>query len=242
MPTTILNPSGPGPFDEWEVIGDLPGWEATQKGSGDVFRIRTQTVTNRSYYYAGTGYMPYWGAVSAVTVHYRARQTVAGAGGAIHVSIIRNGIEELVSGPHFFTNTDWVDGETRVRSDWLTVFRFGPDGIGELGIGPIVFVAPSSGYVEVSEMWLEVEYLNTDWYYDPFDMALPDAIVGEEDWSTAGAQLAFLTLDDYLEILDLSAVDYRVYYRQNLDWPDQYLTDLETRLICYQKPATDGFF
>ena len=245
MPRTILDTTGPGPQQDWEVISALPGWEAVQRGSGDANRIRSQVNFDKGYFHCGAGWMPYYGEITAITLYYRARMSLPATTGTIYTTIIRHGIEEHQNGPIVLTSTNWVDSHIRVRADWIMGTRFNPFGVGDLGVGVFMFSSPTAGYVEVSELWLEVEYLDSTTVYDPtLTLSLPDALTGDMQWITNGTEIALITGSEQLSIFDNNPADYRSYERTDLVYPEQYVTELETRIEVYFVPffVSTGFF
>ena len=245
MPRTILDTTGPGPQQDWEVVSALPGWEAVQRGSGDANRIRSQVNFDKGYFHCGTGWMPYYGEITAVTLYYRARLSLPATTGTFYTTIIRNGVEEHQNGPIVLTSTNWVEGSVRARGDWIMGTRFNPFGVGDLGVGVFLCSAPGVGYVEVAELWLEVEYLDSATVYDPtITLSLPDALTGDMQWTTNGTQVALIAGSEHLSIFDNSPTDYRSYERTGIVYPEQYVTELETRIEVYLAPffVSTGFF
>jgi len=229
MPATILDTQAIGPVQDWEVIGSVPAYEAVRRGSGDARYVRSNTTSGKTYYSAGAGYMPYYGSITAVTLYYRIRLSQPGFAVAF-ATMLRNGVEEHLEAIAL-TTTTWIDGHVRVSGDWITGIRFNPAGVGDLGPGAFVWIAPAAGYIEVSELWLEVEYLDSPTTYDPMlTPVLPDFVTGDMAWSTAGTQIAIIVAGDILRIIDTSLVDYRSYYRSDLVLPEQYITEIETRV------------
>lgn len=245
MPRTILDTTGPGPQQDWEVLGAVPGWEAVQRGSGDAHRIRSQVDFDKGYFHCGAGWMPYYGEITAVTIYYRARVSDPATTGTFYVTIIRNGIEAHQDGPIVLTSTNWVDGHVRARGDWIMGTRFNPFGVGDLGAGVFLWASPASGYLEVSELWLEVEYIDSATVYDPMiTLTLPDALTGDMQWTTNGTQPAIITGSEHLSIFDNNPADYRSYERTDIIYPEQYITELEARLEVFFVPflVSTGFF
>ena len=78
MPRTILDTSGPGPLQEWDVLGPGSGWEMVKRGSGDAYRIQGDQLSQKGYFHCGAGWMPYYGEISAVTLYYRMRLNTPG--------------------------------------------------------------------------------------------------------------------------------------------------------------------
>ncbi len=238
MPQTILDTSKAGLTSDWDIVGPVPGWEAVRRGSGDTLLARSQTLNHKFSYECGTGFAPPYGMIPAVTIHFRCRQTVAGAGSVLNFMFIRNGIELFGFPAVALTTSSWVEASFRLRSDWLTAGRFTQGGVGEIGVGAQVWLAPATGWVEVSEIWCTVEYLATDTTYDPMDGTLPAAIVGDEVWALNGTQPNAITAaPEYLDLADASAVDYVSFTRADIVLPEQYVTDLETFLDFYSLAA-----
>jgi hypothetical protein len=216
-----------------------------QRGSGDSLKIRSQVLFDKGYFHCGGGWMPYYGEITAITVYYRGRVSEPATTGTIYTTIIRNGIEAHQNGPIVFTSTNWVDGYIRVRGDWILGTRFNPFGVGHLGVGAFMFALPASGYVEISELWLEVEYIDSATVYDPMiTLTLPDALTGDMQWTTNGTQTAIITPSEHLSIFDNNPADYRSYERTDLVYPEQYITELESRFEVYFVPfiVSTGFF
>jgi len=180
--------------------------------------------------------------VMALTVHYRLRQTVA-VGAAVELYITQGGVDQsagnvVVPPP----TTAWIEGVKRVRQDWTTTQRFSLIDIAELGVGVHMVTGPAAGQIEVSQLWVEVEYVNTFQLYDPFDGALPDAITGPLDWQTAiGSQAAVITGDNYLQITDASPIDTKAYLHVDYDgmvaFNNQYVVEMETRFSVVDTTA-----
>lgn len=246
MPRTILDTSGPGPQQDWDVLGPGPGWEMVKRGSGDAYRIQGDQLSQKGYFHCGAGWMPYYGEISAITLYYRMRLDTPGQSATAYSTLLRNGIEEFQNGPLVLTNTNWIDGSFRIRHDYITGTRWEPEFVGDLGVGMFLWIPPAVGHVEVSELWLEVEYVDTPTVYDPtLNPVLPDFVSGDLQWNTSGTQLALLIpATDELEIFDNDPVDYRSYERQELDYPEQYATEIVCRMECFFVPffAHTGFF
>ena len=245
MPRIILDTSGPGPVQDWDVLGPGTGWEMVKRGSGDAYRIQGDQSSQKGYFHCGAGWMPYYGEISAITLYYRMRLDTPGQSATAYATLLRNGIEQFQNGLLVLTNTTWVDGSVRVPHDYITGTRWNPEFVGDLGVGMFLWTPPVLGHVEVSELWLEVEYLDSTTVYDPsLNPVLPDFVTGDLQWVTNGTQLATITASERLQIFDNDPVDYRSYERTELYYPEQYVTEIETRLTFFFVPflVHTGFF
>jgi hypothetical protein len=244
MPSVIVDTSGPGPIQDWDVLGPGPGWEMVKRGSGDTYRIQGDQLSQKGYFHCGAGWMPYYGEISAITLYYRARLDTPGQSATVYPTVIRNGLEEF-HGPVVLTNNNWVDGSVRMKQDFIVGTRWTPEFVGDLGVGMFLWIPPAVGHVEVSELWLEVEYIDSTMVYDPtLNPVLPDFVTGDLSWATSGTQLATITVAEDLQIFDNAPLDYRSYERQELNYPEQYVTEIECRMECFFVPFVThtGFF
>ena len=234
MPRLIVPTSAPGTVDNWSLSASASSsWEAVRYGSGDDSFIYTATAGITSDFYCGSGWAPVGGRITAVTLHYRMRVSAATTAN-VNAIITQNSVQHVVGAPVVLTNTTWQDGEIRVREDWTSGVRFTLAEVGALGAGLSVAVAPGAGNIEVSQLWLEVEYIDSMSCYDPFDGALPDAIVGPLDWLPVGTAPTAISVDKYLEITDISATSYKSYLKiitPLTQMRQDYVTEIETRAV-----------
>jgi hypothetical protein len=216
-----------------------------ERGSGDAYRIQGDQLSQKGYFHCGAGWMPYYGEISAVTIYFRARLDIPGQNATIYPTLIRNGIEGFFNAVVLTTTTDWVDGAIRIPKDYITGTRWRPEFVGDLGVGMLLWIPPVAGHVDVSEMWLEVEYVDSATVYDPMsNPVLPDFVTGDLQWATSGTQVATITANERLQIFDNDSIDFRSYERQDLAYPEQYVTEIECRMECFFVPffAHTGFF
>jgi hypothetical protein len=238
MPNQIIQPSAPGSADQWALVGAATSLEAIQKGSGDSSYIESGTLFAYSDFFCGSGAYPVVGKVVGITLHYRLRATVLGSGATVGVAMFRSGFLMSMDPVMAIPNT-WIDGELRVRDSWTTMgSRPLPVDVADLGVGIAIMTAPSSGTIQLSEMWIEVETVDTPYCYDPFSGSLPNVLTGDLHWDTFGTQPVSLTVDKYLEIVDTSNTDFRVFATPSVpvqlipdDVRTSYITEIETRVI-----------
>jgi hypothetical protein len=225
----ILPTTGPGTLDQWGFVGSSTSWAAVVRGSGDTSYIEAAVAPVSSDFFCGSATKQIPGRVVGITLHYRMQASIA-AGASVLFSIFQNGTEYVVS-PAVPVGVGWVNGTFRVREGWATPgVRPSVQDIYNLGVGIRLLAGPALGTVQVSELWVEVETVDTVYCYDPMNGATPDAIVGPLQWPTIGTQPASITVDKYLEIVDSDPVDFRAYY-VNLPVPirDVYTTEIEAR-------------
>ncbi len=235
MPTLPIPTTSDGTHTDWAVNGIADGWEAVLKGSPDSTFVSSAANGQESTFNCGVGWRPTPGRIMALTVHYRMRQTGA-VGATIEMYITQGGTDRsagnVVIAP---AQTDWLEGVVRVREDWTTTQRFSLTDVDALGVGVHMVAAPASGQIEVSQLWVEVEYIDTFYVYDPFDGVLPDAVTGPLQWSTSGTQPVAITGANYLEINDTSAADFRTYLYRELNgvkgFNSSFIVEMETRVI-----------
>ena len=240
MPRTILTTTAPGAQDQWALAGAPTSWEAVGRGSGDTSYIAATAAASLSDFFCGSASYPMPGFVTAVTLHYRMRQTIPGAG-SVDVKIVQGGTPHTV-GTVVLSGTTWTNGEVRVREDWVSGNRFAADEIADLGVGVESVVVPATGALQVSELWLAVEYWNGHMYYDPYWGVTPDLVTGPRMVTTAGTQPASITGSNYLRIDDTSAVDFRGYYHtlaEPLPYRQDYITEWELRCTLSNLAAAD---
>jgi hypothetical protein len=213
MPNQILPTSGPGTSNQWSFVGADTSWQAVARGSGDASYIETLVGAAASDFFCGSGTKASTGRIVGITLHYRIRPTVPLTGAFVLFSLFQAGVQQVVS-PAVPVPSGWVVGEFRIRESWTTPgSRPGLQELADLGVGVSLLAAPASGTVQVSELWVEVETVATPYCYDPFDGALPEALVGPLQWTTIGTQPVSLTPDHYLVIADTSPADLRMYYQ-----------------------------
>lgn len=231
MPRLIVPTSADGAATGWFVSPEYAAWQGVERGSGDNTYIYATAVTTKSTFVCGAGWRPLGGRIMAVTAHYRVRQTQAGAGTKLDIIITQNGTEHIVGVVQPITAA-WVQGEARVREDWTTTTRFTPMDVGDLGIGVSVNTPPSAGQVEVSELWLEVEYVDVPTFYDPYDGVLPSGVLGPLAWISSGGESAAVNPSNYLQLVDTSTVNNREFLHDTgfTALREDYATEIETRI------------
>lgn len=235
MPRLIVLTSADGAATDWFVSPpSMPAWEAVLRGSleENSSLIYANAAAAKSTFVCGPGWRPLGGRIMAITAHYRARQSVAGAGASINIIITQNGTEHIVDTLAFTTNA-WTYNQTRVREDWTSSQRFTLADVGDLGVGVEIAAAPSSGRVEVGDLWLEAEYVDVPTVYDPYIGLLPSGVTGPLTWTSSGGEAASIDGDNYLFINDPNPADRRIF-RQDNGFPSlrqDYVTEIETRLI-----------
>lgn len=240
MPRDILSTTAPGAQDQWAFTGAATSWEAVGYASGDSSYIVTGTATEKSDFFCGSAAQPLPNRVMAVTLHYRIRQTVPGAGTA-DVKIVQSGTPHTVASVAL-VGTAWMAGQVRIREDWTSLVRFVNADVGNLGVGVEATAVPASGELQVSELWLAVEYLDTHLLYDPFWGVTPDAVTGPRNFITAGGEPATITGSNYLRIDDTSAVDHRAYlngFTEPLPYRQGYVTEWELRCTLSNLDVAD---
>lgn len=230
MPRTILSTTAPGTLDEWGFTGAPTSWEAVAQSSDDSSYVSSSVGGNQSDFFCGNGAQPVPGRIMAVTLHYRMRQTTAGAG-STEVRIVQAGTPHVVD-TVVLAGTGWTTGEVRIREDWTSATRFTGADVSALGVGLRTVVSPPSGELQVSQLWLAVEYWDSHWFYDPYDGVTPDAVTGPRNFTTAGTQPASITGSNYLRIDDTSIADFRLYFIAQLKpnpYRQDYVTEWEIR-------------
>lgn len=226
-------------FADWTINFSPPGWEAVLRGSGDTFYISSSTLNDASMFACGNTSVPELGIVSGLSIHFRHRATAVG-GGQVQLGLFRAGAP-IAGSAGITPTTDWTDSVFRVAADPVTAARFLSAGLDALGVAVITSVAPTAGELQVSEMWLEVEWTLSPERYDPLtSAALPDAILGDMTWNTNGVQFAAIVANQ-LQITDASAVDWRAYWRAMLEYGEPYVTEIATRLIITTAMAGPAF-
>jgi hypothetical protein len=241
MPRTILPTTANSLVSDWTVVGSS-GWEAVLRNSADNIFVTSSTLADKSTFNCGSGTIPISGRVMAVSFHYRMRQTVAGAGAVVDLLMLRNDIEEAAAAGSVALTTDqFVEGVVRLREDPVTTNRFTPPGTALLGVGVEVGTAPSSGAVEVSQLWVEVEFVDSPVYYDPYDGNLPDAVPGDLLWTKLGTQPTTL-VSDFLNIDDTDTTDTALFYQTENELEPSHITEIETRHTLNSIPVSANKF
>jgi len=144
-------------------------------------------------------------------------------------------------------NLGWQNGLIRVREDWTTLTRFTLADTSSLGAG--VTTVAAAGRIDISQLWLEIEYVYGPTFYDPFDGVTPDAIVGPLNWITAGGGVpGAITGNNYLRVDDVDPLNSFAYIGPILlpytpdEFRNDYVTEAETRLIITNPTAApDGY-
>jgi hypothetical protein len=182
--------------------------------------------------------------VGALVAHCHLRLVdPAAVGGTVDLLVLQNAVEYVVA--TLVPTVGWVTAEVRIRADWTSGIRFVGVDLNTLEVGVRLTGAPTLGGVEVSQLWLSVETIDSELFYDPFCGGLPTAVVGPLAWTTSGAAPVALTGDPYLEITDASAVTNRQYQYSN-DVPkrlrSEYNVEIETRVVLKTAPPVDSCF
>jgi hypothetical protein len=229
VPRQYVDTTADGTATDWTVNFASSGWEAVLRSSGDSSYISSSTLGHQYSFVCGDGTFPVRGFVTGIVIHYRVRQTVAGAGADVGVTL-SHGAAVSPPGPAVALTNSWTTLVYRYRVDWVSGVRFSRSDVQDLGFVIEVLTAPSSGEVQCSEAWVEVEYTTMPEFYDPAGLVLPNAIVGDLTWSTSGGQSAAL-LADYLYMSDSSAVDWVNFYRTIPEFGSDFVTEVQTALI-----------
>jgi len=227
-------------FADWTVNYKPTGYEAVLRGSGTNYYISSSTLNHLSLFACGSGSVPELGIVSGVSVYVRHRATVAGGGGAIQLGFGQGGVPAAGSG-NIIPTISWTTSVYRLAPDPVSGLRFTTADLDDLGTAVIVSIAPTAGELQVSEMWLEVEWTLSPEHYDPLtSAALPTAILGDMAWNTTGTQATAIVANQ-LQITDASAADWRAYWRTMLEYGEPYVTELTTRLTITTATAGPAF-
>jgi len=226
----IMSPTAPGIDDEWNFTGASTSWEAVAKDTDDTSYISTTTVGQKSNFFCGDGQAPIIGRIMAVTLHYRVRQTSAGVGSVDFT--ISQGVTPRLAGNVPLSGTTWTEGEIRVREDWTTTTRFTGTDVTDLGVGVEAMGIPPVADIQVSKLWLAIEYIDFLMFYDPYSGLTPDAVTGPRGMGTIGAEPASITGSNYLQVLNTTPADFRMYYYFDLSTKamrQDYITETEIR-------------
>lgn len=215
------------PFNSWTVHNKPTGHEAVLRGSGDNYYISHATFAELSGFACDIGSVPELGIISGISVHIRHRATAVG-GGQIQFTVLNGGAPIAGAGTETPT-TSWTDSVYRSAFGAFTGLRYTSADLNALEAAVAVTVAPTAGELQVSEMWLELEWALSPERYDPTLGAIPTAIPGDMIWNTTGASAGGLVLSQ-LRILDTSAVTWRAYWRAMLEYGEPYVTELAARL------------
>jgi hypothetical protein len=241
MPRTIVPTSAPGTVDNWSFAGAATSWQAVSYGSDDSSFIYTSSVGVTSDFYCGSGWVPTGGRIMAATVHYRIRQT-APVASQVQLIITQSAVQHAVGAPVVLSGTSWTVGEFRVREDWVSGARFTLTEVGDLGAGISVVAPPASGRIEISQLWIEVEYIDSPFKYDPYDGLLPDAVVGPLAWLTVGTAPVAIDPSNYFVITDSLVSTSRHYLMPSPTIVDQYdpdyISEFELRFSITDLSAT----
>lgn len=233
-----LDTTANGANQDWAVQYSTNAYDAVERSSADTTYIQSDTLNERSDFFCGDGPHPELGFVSAVTIHYRVRTTDTVGAPVVAIDILRSATP-LAIGLSVNPTSSWVDGEYRLTSDPSTSARFLSAGLDDLGCMVKVTTAPTNGYVQVSRLWLEIEWTLSPEFYDPvYHGATPNSITGDMDWSNTGAQ-PHAIVGDQLVITDSSAADRRSYFRTIPALGENYTTEAASRLSLTS--ATIGF-
>lgn len=239
MPRIIIPTSAPGTVDNWGVSNAPSSWEAVLYNSDDSSYIFSEAVAEVSDFHCGAGGAPTTGRIMGVTLHYRVRAVVPGTN-QVDFIITQNAVQHTVGATVNIAGLSWQEGSIRVREDWTSSVRFTLADVGALGAGVSTVAVAAGGRIEVSQLWLEVEYIVGPKIFDPYDGVLPDAVVGPLSWITSGTQPASITGNNYLRIDDTSVVDHRAYLRTLTDTSStraDYVTEAEIRVTLTNPSA-----
>jgi len=246
MPRIVIPTTAPGTSDQWGFTGAPTSWEAVGHESDDSSYVSTSTAAQLSDFFCGSGWEPEVGRIMAVTVHYRIGQLdpFNSGIGSIQFTVVQNGTPRNAGSVALPAGVPWIDGEIRIREDWTSTTRFTSAEVTNLGVGVNSSVIPTNGELRVSRLWLEVEYVDSIMFYDPYDGVLPDAIAGDRSWSTSGTQSVVLT-GNYLLISDSSVADWRDFtfsISDPLTFRQDYITEIEIRItVAAVAPASDVY-
>jgi len=199
--------------------------------------VYSNTLGAKVSLFCGSGYQPIWGRVMGISLHIRLRQTVALIGTQVTVYLRRNTVDRYDAGIVVLNTNSYVDVVYRLREDWRTsTARYTAAGASCLGIGFEVTAAPASGQIEVAEAWLEVEYADTPYIYDPYDGATPDAVLGDLQWTKVGAQSSAL-IGNFLNLADSDNIDTVYFTLADAALDRRHVTDAEVRLTLNTIPV-----
>lgn len=241
MPRIIIPTSAPGVTADWAIANAPSGWEAVLYSSDDSSFIYSSTVAQTSDFHCGAGWAPTTGRIMAVTLHYRVRATAIGVN-QVDFQITQSGVPHTV-GATVNVGTAWQDGLIRVREDWTTTTRFTLSDTAALGAGAEIIAVAATGRIELSRLWLEIEYVYGPTFYDPYDGILPDAIVGPLNWTLVGAGAPGVLAGNYLRVDDVDPLNSIAYmgppalpYTPN-EFRNDFVTEVETRIILSNPTA-----
>jgi len=235
-----LDTTANGANQDWSVLYSTNAYEAVNRESADTTYIQSATLNHRSDFTCGNGPHPELGFVSAITVHYRLKTTDTSGAPVVAVDILRAGTPLAIGWSVAPTAAaGWIDGEYRLGTDPATSARFIPGSLDDMGVMVQVTTAPTTGYVQVSRAWLEVEWTLSPEFYDPvYHAVVPDSVTGAMTWNKTGTQSAALAAGQ-LVLTDASASDWISYNRTILQYGANYLTEVSTR-FSLSGPST-GF-
>lgn len=242
----ILDVSANGASQDWDVLYSSSAVQAVLRGSGDIAQIRTDTLNDVSTFECSDGPYPELGFVSAITVHYRARTTSTTGTPTFDIDVLGAG-SALSSGTTITPSLVFASGEYRLPVDSVGSARFTPAHLADLGCTVTCSVAPTAAYIEIVELWVEVEWTLSPEFYDPvYHAATPDGITGLMDWIPSGTQAAAI-VGTQLVLTDVSATDWKNYTRAILQYGSNYITEVSTRFtltggttgFCYRAALVD---
>ena len=244
MPQQLLLTTADGTSQVWGAYGGLPACQAVLPTSSDLTGIFTATATATSSFVTESGRAPARGFIGALVAHCRLRLVdPAAVGGTVDLLVLQNAVEHVVA--TIVPTTSWITTEVRIRADWTSGIRFTGIDLNTLEVGVRLTGVPTLGGIEVSQLWLSVETIDSERYYDPFCGGLPTAVVGPLAWSTSGAAPVALTADPYLRLTDASAVTNRQFQYSD-DVPkrlrSEYSVEFETRIVLKTAPPVDSCF
>jgi len=233
MPVVRLIPTGPGLDDEWGFSGES-SWEAISPNSDDATFIVADEIGKTTNIACGSGWAPYYGRILGISIGYRARQTTGVFGdGELLLSVTQGGTPHTIAA--LKTTLSWGGSVFHFRrQSWSSSDRLTRDDVLDLNVQVESVGIPAGGGIQISQLWLEVEYADTPYVYDPYETFLPDDVgnLGPKAWTSSGGATAIIQ-SDYLRIDDNDPGDYRMYERINSDiqsYNSAYVTDIETRI------------
>jgi hypothetical protein len=234
MPIRRLVPIEPGLASEWGFLGENP-WEAVNPDSDDSTYITTDSVGNVTNLACGSGWAPYYGKILGISIGIRARQTTGSVGdGQIALSVTQDGTPHTIA--TWSSTLSWAGTVFHFRREsWSSVERLTRDDVYKLNVQVESSGVPTGGSVQISQLWLEIEYADTPYVYDPYDNLTPDDISGPLEWGAGGDPTrGFITPQKFLRIDDNDVTDFLIYGREIVDgaaaFNQDYVTEFETRL------------
>jgi len=230
-----------GSNQDWAINFASSSYIAVQRGTPDSQYISSNTLGHITDVVCENGPVPELGFVTGVVLRYRVRVTDLTGAPAFLLDVARSSVALSVGKTVTPTSTNWIDGEYRLEVDPSTGARWLASGLSDLGAYVEVSTASAAGELHVSELWLEVEWAQSAERYDPVSTVVtPDAITGMLAWNTTGTQAAAIA-GDSLRVQDASAADWRSYDRTILEYGEDYVTEVATRLQITTATAGPAF-